>query len=117
MNCSSRVAELEQENARLRSQANDGPRDLVSEVEQLRAQLAAAEARAGALGAQVSTSQPGLIKMEPVEDDDDDESVAASPVTVSRSRSSSVSSQRPDRSAASLGLMVILLQHGSLITC
>lgn len=99
----SRVAELEQENARLLALANNKPEpqeDLVSEVELLRRQLAAAEERERELNEELSRkeaarSQP--VKMEMVED---------SPLP---SRSASVQPQM--KSGASLGLMVCIISH------
>ena len=65
----SRVAELEQENARLQALAqkpasHDGnPRELMSEVEQLRVRLAAAEQRERELSSQLS-KRPMPVKTE-----------------------------------------------------
>lgn len=103
-----RVAELEQENARLLALANNKPEpqeDLVSEVELLRRQLAAAEERERELNEELSRkeaarSQP--VKMEMVED---------SPLP---SRSASVQPQM--KSGASLGLMVLLCALPTLLS-
>ena len=65
----SRVAELEQENGRLqalaqKSASHDGnPRELMSEIEQLRARLAAAEQRERDLSSQLS-KRPMPVKTE-----------------------------------------------------
>ena len=98
----SRVAELEQENARLLALANQSKPeaqqdDLVSEVELLRRQLAEAQERERELNEELSrkeaaASQP--VKMEMMDD---------SPLP---SRSGSVQPQM--KSSASLGLMVSL---------
>lgn len=99
----SRVAELEQENARLLALANQGSKpevqeDLVSEVELLRRQLAEAQDRERELNEELSRKEAaGLqpVKMEMMED---------SPLP---SRSGSVQPQM--KSSASLGLMVSLI--------
>jgi hypothetical protein len=65
----SRVAELEQENARLqalahKSASHEGnPRELMSEIEQLRSRLAAAEQRERELNSQLS-KRPPTVKTE-----------------------------------------------------
>jgi hypothetical protein len=65
----SRVAELEQENARLqalahKSASHEGnPRELISEIEQLRSRLAAAEQRERELNTQLS-KRPPTVKTE-----------------------------------------------------
>lgn len=94
----SRVAELEEENARLlalagNKQSEDTADDLVSEVEQLRRQLAAAQERERALNDELSRKaivQPQPVKMETFE-----------PELPSRA-----ASVQPQKSGASLGLMV-----------
>ncbi|CAK5281675.1 unnamed protein product, partial [Mycena citricolor] len=100
-----RVAELEQENARLLALASgsDGARQreesgegLVSEVEQLRAQLLAAEKRERELNAELSAQSasheaPTAVKTEPPE----------APLSLTLSPSPRL----PSRTAASLGLM------------
>ena len=94
----SRVAELEEENARLlaiasNKQQDDAPEDLISEVEQLRRELAAAQERERALNDQLSRkaiAQPQPVKMETFE-----------PELPSRA-----ASVQPQKSGASLGLMV-----------
>ncbi|KAH8103555.1 hypothetical protein BXZ70DRAFT_738829 [Cristinia sonorae] len=110
-----RVAELEEENARLLALANgngsgkqqqqqDEPaEDLISEVEQLRRQLAAAEERERALNDQLSrnaVAQPQPVKMETCE-----------PELPSRA-----ASVQPQKSGASLGLMVLLCALPSLLS-
>lgn len=100
----SRVAELEQENARLHaiaqrrsSHAQDQPADeLLSEVEQLRAQLAAAQLRERELSEELTkkaSSQQSRVKTEAVE-----------PELSLPNRNGSM--QLPHKSGASLGLMV-----------
>jgi hypothetical protein len=105
------VAELEQENARLLALTNNGSSSsgagapesevVISAVEQLRAQLAAAEERERELNAQLarkSTTPPRdvAVKVESIE--------PQSPL----SRSNSVQAP-PHKSGASLGLMVSFL--------
>jgi len=97
------VAELEQENARLLSltQSGDGgsrssDSDVITALEQLRAQLAAAEERERELSAELarkSAARDAPVKVE----------------TIEPSRPTSV--QSPHKSAASLGLMVIIRSH------
>jgi len=103
-----RVAELEEENLRLAAlasgrQTEEPVDDLVSEVEQLRRQLAAAQERERALSDQltqkaVAHSQP--VKMETYE-----------PELPSRA-----ASVQPQKSGASLGLMVLLCALPSLLS-
>ncbi|THH18303.1 hypothetical protein EUX98_g8987 [Antrodiella citrinella] len=103
-----RVAELEEENQRLAAMASnrqpdDTPEDLVSEVEQLRRQLAAAQERERALSAQLSqkaVARPQPVKMETFEPE-------------MPSRAASV---QPQKSGASLGLMVLLCALPSLLS-
>ncbi|KAJ7018348.1 hypothetical protein C8F04DRAFT_1016399 [Mycena alexandri] len=115
-----RVAELEQENARLLEMAKGGspstavsrskqsdPNDaLVSEIEQLRAQLQAAEKRERELNAELTAKSASrdvpLVKIEPSEP-----SFALSPAP---------RMQSPHKSAASLGLMVLLCALPSLLS-
>lgn len=109
-----RVAELEQENARLLAitrggsdgscsrPAADSDTELMSEIEQLRARLAATEARERELNAELrakSSSQEIQVKTEPL---DHSFSLPTPP-------RSSTSIQSPHKSAASLGLMVFII--------
>ncbi|THV05152.1 hypothetical protein K435DRAFT_850346 [Dendrothele bispora CBS 962.96] len=106
-----RVAELEQENARLLALTQSGaspsslPKDeLASEVEQLRMQLAAAREREQELSAELAktSSQP------PVKVESDEPSFSGS--------SSSSKFQSAHKTAASLGLMVLLCALPSLLS-
>ncbi|KAJ2928631.1 hypothetical protein H1R20_g8490, partial [Candolleomyces eurysporus] len=111
-----RVAELEQENARLLALTQSGSQPqsasdpaLLSEVEQLRAQLAAAEERERELAAKlVSTS---FVKEVPVKVEASESYV---PPASPSSRSLSVPSA--NKTAASLGLMVLLCALPSLLS-
>lgn len=102
-----RVAELEQENARLLAlssslTATQPQKDieLVSEVQQLRAQLAALKERERTLSAQLASSNP-VVKVEDTE-----------PSLSSSSRSSSTTVSSAHKSGASLGLMASsILSH------
>lgn len=102
---SRRVAELEQENARLLALTQSGTSvpapqatELVSEVEQLKAQLAAAEERERTLSAQLaSTARDTPVKLEAPD----------SQFSLSSPSRSNVSSAH--KSGASLGLMVSLI--------
>ncbi|KAI0079815.1 hypothetical protein K474DRAFT_1673091 [Panus rudis PR-1116 ss-1] len=104
-----RVAELEQENARLLALANSKqsePADeLLSEVEQLRRQLARAQERERELNEELSRKEAAAqaVKMETVEPD------FSAP-----SRSASMPPQH--KSGASLGLMVLLCALPSLLS-
>ncbi|KAF8622754.1 hypothetical protein AX15_006844 [Amanita polypyramis BW_CC] len=115
-----RVAELEQENARLLTLAQNGnsyshPKqhggELASEVEQLRAQLAAAKDRERELSAKLakSASSDSSIKAEAV----DNQLSLSSPARVA-SNTSNIPS--PHRSGASLGLMVLLCALPTLLS-
>ncbi|KAI0785855.1 hypothetical protein C8Q75DRAFT_794481 [Abortiporus biennis] len=105
-----RVAELEQENARLQALASGKPQEdnqeeLVSEVEQLRRQLAAAQERERELSEKLSREaavKPQPVKMETVE-----------PILPISNRSASA---QPQRSGASLGLMVLLCALPTLLS-
>ncbi|KAJ7821140.1 hypothetical protein B0H14DRAFT_2832296 [Mycena olivaceomarginata] len=115
-----RVAELEQENARLlamstKTEPNDAPISdieklpndaLVSQIEQLRAQLHAAEERERELNAELTAKSASrdlpLVKIEPSEP-----SFPLSPAP---------RVQSPHKSAASLGLMVLLCALPSLLS-
>lgn len=95
-----RVAELEQENARLLAlssslTATQPQKDieLVSEVQQLREQLAALKERERTLSAQLASSNP-VVKIEDTE-----------PSLSSTSRSTSTTVSSAHKSGASLGLM------------
>ncbi|KAF8911499.1 hypothetical protein CPB84DRAFT_1671792 [Gymnopilus junonius] len=107
-----RVAELEQENARLLALAQNRssvpapqPTELVSEVEQLKAQLAAAEERERNLSAQLaSTARDIPVKLE----------ASDSQFSLSSPSRSNVSSAH--KSGASLGLMVLLCALPSLLS-
>ncbi|KAJ7647691.1 hypothetical protein FB45DRAFT_782590 [Roridomyces roridus] len=109
-----RVAELEQENARLLTMANGGvpckkpdPSDaLVSEVEHLRAQLQAAEQRERELNAELTAKAASR----------DVPTVKTEPTEPSFSLSSPLRLQSPTKSAASLGLMVLLCALPSLLS-
>jgi len=99
----SRVAELEQENARLqalaqKSASHDGDsRELMSEVEQLRARLAAAEQRERELSSQLS-KRPMAVKTELMEP-----RLPTSPV---RHPAFPAQFKSSDKTSASLGLLV-----------
>jgi len=109
-----RVAELEQENARLLALSKSGsqpPADsgLASEVELLRAQLAAAQKRERELSEKLSTipapaPEPVAVKVESTE----------SYIPISSSRSSP--SSGPNKTAASFGLMVLLCALPTLLS-
>ncbi|KAK2463120.1 hypothetical protein APHAL10511_004775 [Amanita phalloides] len=111
-----RVAELEQENARLLALAQNGnafshpkqhDRELVSEMEQLRAQLAAAKDRERELSAELSAkSSDTSIKVETA---DSQLLMSASPRAVSNIPSS-------HRTGAGFGLMVLLCALPSLLS-
>jgi hypothetical protein len=104
-----RVAELEQENARLLA-ITRGEIDPVSEVEQLRAQLAAAEQRSNELSAQlaIQDSTPSGVKMESFEQ--------SLPESLPPSSRASPEPQPGHKSGASLGLMVLLCALPSLLS-
>jgi len=111
-----RVAELEQENARLLALTHNGASSsglpeskvVISAVDQLRAQLAAAEERERELNAQLArkttstTPRDVAVKVESIE--------PQSPL----SRSNPV--QAPHKSGASLGLMVLLCALPTLLS-
>ncbi|EIN06549.1 hypothetical protein PUNSTDRAFT_121726 [Punctularia strigosozonata HHB-11173 SS5] len=102
-----RVAELEQENARLRS-GSPQDEDLLSEVEQLRARLAAAEQRERELNEKLTRTEQ-TVKMEHLEPEMHSQTMM--------SRSPSPALQNPThRSAASLGLMVLLCALPTLLS-
>ncbi|KAF7428749.1 hypothetical protein PC9H_007981 [Pleurotus ostreatus] len=117
-----RVAELEQENARLQAIAQNGgtsaqavqappapSKALTSEVERLRAQLAAAEARERELNAELALrkEQPS-VKVEAPE--------AQYPLSDSDRSSSNTPVNASSKSNASLGLMVLLCALPSLLS-
>ncbi|KAH6913921.1 hypothetical protein BKA70DRAFT_1369330 [Coprinopsis sp. MPI-PUGE-AT-0042] len=110
-----RVAELEQENARLLALAESGgqpPRQessLASEVEILRAQLAAAEKREKELSEKLNSRVNGEDVSVKVESMD-----AFIPTAPSSSRSSPASCS--NKSSASFGLMVLLCALPSLLS-
>lgn len=97
-----RVAELEQENARLLAITRGEADPALTEMEQLRAQLAAAEQRSNELSAQLAlqseSEMPSGVKMESFEP-----SLPASEPPSSRA---SPVPQSGHKSGASLGLMV-----------
>ena len=99
-----RVAELEQENARLTAITRGELDPVVSELDQLRAQLAAAEQRSQELSAQLALksesvpSSPSAIKMESFE--------PQLPPSSTPSSRASPAPQYGHKSGASLGLMV-----------
>ncbi|KAJ6491839.1 hypothetical protein C8R47DRAFT_442740 [Mycena vitilis] len=114
-----RVAELEQENARLLAITKGGnpsppaprkkadPSDaLASEVEQLRAQLRAAEDRERELNAEL-TAKSASCDVPPVKIEPTEPSFPLSPAP---------RMQSPTKSAASLGLMVLLCALPSLLS-
>lgn len=111
-----RVAELEQENARLLALTQNGsvhqhtpaPSDpvLLSEVEQLRAQLAAAKERERQLAEKLVTSAQDAVS---IKQEASDISMPASP----SSRAASLPSA--NKTAAGLGLMVLLCALPSLL--
>jgi len=107
-----RVAELEQENARLLA-ITRGEIDPISEVERLRAQLAAAEQRSNELSAQLALqdsapSTPSGVKMESFEQ--------TLPASYPPSSRASPVPQSGHKSGASLGLMVLLCALPSLLS-
>ncbi|KAF4620826.1 hypothetical protein D9613_000870 [Agrocybe pediades] len=119
-----RVAELEQENARLLALTQNGnagsaphttqPVELVSEVEALKAQLAAARERERSLSAQLaskSVSQDSQVKVEAM----DSQFSLSSPPRINIS-TSSVPSASASKSGASLGLMVLLCALPTLLS-
>ncbi|KAJ6593466.1 hypothetical protein B0H19DRAFT_1090437 [Mycena capillaripes] len=114
-----RVAELEQENARLLAitkgaspstaaarKKPDSSDALVSEVEQLRAQLRAAEERERELNAEL-TAKSASSDVPPVKIEPSEPSFPLSPAP---------RLQSPHKSAASLGLMVLLCALPSLLS-
>jgi hypothetical protein len=109
-----RVAELEQENARLLAITRGEADPMVSELEKLRAQLAVAEQRTSELSAQLALksetapSSPSAIKMESFE-------AELPPSSAPSSRASPVP-QYGHKSNASLGLMVLLCALPSLLS-
>jgi hypothetical protein len=110
----SRVAELEQENARLqalaqKSASHEGnSRELISEIEQLRARLAAAEQRERELSSQLS-KRPLTVKTELPEP-----RLPASPV---RHPAFSGPVKSSDKTSASLSLLVSLAAPRSEASC
>jgi len=109
----SRVAELEQENARLhaiaqKSASQDGnARELMSEIEQLRARLAAAEQRERELSSQLST-RPLAVKTE-LSEPRLPTSPVRHPVFPAQLKSS-------DKTSASLSLLVLLCALPSIFS-
>jgi len=108
-----RVAELEQENARLLAITRGEVNPVTSEVEQLRAQLAAAEQRTNELSAQLALkseapSSPSAVKMEAFE--------AELPPSSAPSSRASPAPQYGHKSNASFGLMVLLCALPSLLS-
>ncbi|KAF8653333.1 hypothetical protein AX16_004033 [Volvariella volvacea WC 439] len=115
-----RVAELEQENARLLALTQNGnspspDRDqespLVNEVEQLRAQLAAAKEREQQLNAELAAKASVPSSASPIKVESQEPSFSLS----SASRSAS-SIPAPYKSGASLGLMVLLCALPTLLS-
>ncbi|PFH52139.1 hypothetical protein AMATHDRAFT_140893 [Amanita thiersii Skay4041] len=113
-----RVAELEQENARLLSLTQSGntsshPKqpdgELVSEIDQLRAQLAAAQDRERELSAELASKSTSSVASVKVETADAHSSLSSPPRTLSAAPS-------PHRSGASLGLMVLLCTLPTLLS-
>ncbi|KAF5354891.1 hypothetical protein D9756_005466 [Leucocoprinus leucothites] len=110
-----RVAELESENARLlaltqTSQESTGPKALVSEVEQLKAELAAARNRERELSAQLASRASPSIQEPPVKlEASDSNSFLSSPARTSNMPS-------PNKAGASLGLMVLLCALPTLLS-
>ncbi|KAI0090676.1 hypothetical protein BDY19DRAFT_904951 [Irpex rosettiformis] len=106
-NMEQRVAELEQENARLMALAHKKPEapkeELLSEVEQLRAQLAAAEARERELSEQLTRKS-------------EEPSRAPTPEPELPLVPRVAPSQSLHKSGASLGLMVLLCALPTLLT-
>ncbi|KDQ55258.1 hypothetical protein JAAARDRAFT_196106 [Jaapia argillacea MUCL 33604] len=121
-----RVAELEQENARLLAlsqqpqahtpaQPTPPPPSLLSEVEQLRAQLAAAEQRSLQLSAQLQSSLPPTpVPIVKVKSESVDHRVPS--VTTPSTPSRASSSQPTHNRGASLGLMVLLCALPTLLS-
>ncbi|KAJ7772117.1 hypothetical protein DFH07DRAFT_879241 [Mycena maculata] len=114
-----RVAELEQENARLLAMAKGGSPNggaqrgksdssdaLVSEIEQLRAQLQAAEERERELNAEL-IAKAASRDVPPVKNEPSEPSFPLAPP---------LRMQLPTKSAASLGLMVLLCALPSLLS-
>ena len=110
----SRVAELEQENARLQAIAQKsvshqgGSRELVSEIEQLRSQLAAAEQRERELSSQLS-KRPLNVKTELSE--------PRLPTSPPWHPAFPIQPKSTDKTSASLSLLVSLAIHRSKATC
>ncbi|EIM80589.1 uncharacterized protein STEHIDRAFT_150328 [Stereum hirsutum FP-91666 SS1] len=126
-----RVAELEQENARLLAMTSGGsstastalhsqvqsrppqpPAELLSEIDQLRAQLAAAEQRERELSSRLSRHSPSTIKMEAPEPQ------LPSPPTMAASRPSSLQqiTHKGEKTGASLSLLVLLCALPSIFS-
>ncbi|KAF9777888.1 hypothetical protein BJ322DRAFT_516490 [Thelephora terrestris] len=100
-----RVAELEQENARLLALAKGEDSPALSEIEQLKARLAAAEQRTQQLNAQLkqAEAQPPAVKMETIEPEIPSPVLRSSPL-------------HTNKSGAGLGLMVLLCALPSLLS-
>jgi len=120
-----RVAELEQENARLLALTQNGSSisppqqpqsdtQLVSEVELLKAQLAAAEERERTLSAQLASTTPSTPSQPAIKLEATEPLFSALSASPSRTTPSTVSS--PNKSGASLGLMVLLCALPSLLS-
>ncbi|KAH9949251.1 hypothetical protein B0H21DRAFT_777390 [Amylocystis lapponica] len=107
-----RVAELEQENARLMALTQNAQEEtqdeLQSEVEKLRAQLAAVEQRERKLAEELSTKASSQAQVSPVKME------AAEPQLPAPMRSVSV--HKSEKSGASFGLMVLLCALPTLLS-
>ncbi|KAI0317178.1 hypothetical protein OF83DRAFT_1172213 [Amylostereum chailletii] len=106
-----RVAELEQENARLQAIAQAAPTpqeevQMLSEIEQLRTQLAAAEERERQLSSQLSR-RPTAVKVESAE--------SRLPTSPTRPMSF-VSQHKSEKTSASLSLLVLLCALPSIFS-
>jgi hypothetical protein len=110
----SRVAELEQENARLQALAQKSTsregnsRELISEIEQLRARLAAAEQRERELSSQLS-NRPLTVKTELSE--------PRLPASPARHPAFPGQVKSSDKTSASLSLLVSLSARRSEAAC
>lgn len=119
---SSRVVELERENARLlaltgqttQCATSTDPSDPISEIDSLKSQLEALKQREAALSAQLALQAQTRVKEESYEDSSYLLEELPRPSSASSS-SSSNSNQSQSKSAASLGLMVALF-HSPLLS-
>ncbi|KAF9486024.1 hypothetical protein BDN70DRAFT_902800 [Pholiota conissans] len=112
-----RVAELEQENARLLALTQpQTPPQLLSEVEQLKAQLAAAKERERTLSAQLASKHDDHPPVKQEASDADPAFLFSSSSSSAVSTTRNSLSSAPHKSGASLGLMVLLCALPSLLS-